>query len=529
MKETSEVAALGSILTEIEHVLIKFTGAPPDIVRSSITAPPGNSHAIYGTSIALRLRPDGGTEDLARQIARHFNSETASQLTVASAIGPYVNFTASLGAVDALSRDLMRGERRAQGRILIEAHPPNIDSDFYVLHYRALATSNYLYKLFSGQGFETHQLIFWNDCGLPAGRAILSRRQGSEIDYDPKAVLSPVDDSEASALAASIEAGDQSVVDEWKSLRSEVLRRYLSQMRSFNFFYDRLISESDQFQNLSELRTALLARGLATVSSDGSIISSSSRSEDDETILFRRDGTSLYLTRDLAELLTRAEMPVARNIYVVARNQAGHFRKLFELAEGLGSPLAELSEYASFGLSHPRGVTVLEALEAITPLSPSWLSADPENPRIPAELALRIHVLLTKRTSDLMATDEVALKRALGQYLGMLRACERSALSQNRETRRASRTAKTLTDLNDARLIRQIDGVDRAKITAGTRLDPSLYLKYAFELARSLEAATRTGSAFADGLEAPAVSIVREALSFMDVEVKLGNSREVEI
>src|SRR5262249_35140970 len=137
---------------------------------------------------------------------------------------------------------------------------------------------------------------------------------------------------------------------------------------------------------------------------------------------------------------------------------AGHFRMLFELARGLGSPLAELSEYAPFGESLPRGATVPEVLATITPMLPEWLSKAAKSPRIPAELALRIHVLFTKRTSDLRATDEVALEKALGQYQEMLRVCEGSALPQNRETRRSSQTTQTSPTLDEALLIRLMDG-----------------------------------------------------------------------
>lgn len=508
------MADLGPILDEIEEVVAEFTGAPRALVQSSISSPPGNSGAVYGTAVALQVRPEGGSEQLAKEMSEYFNRRTGGQFTIARPTGSYVNFVATVGAVEALSRPSTR-EQRAKGSILIEAHPPNIDSEFCVVHYRALATSNYLYNLFSSQGFETRQLLFWNDCGLPAGRAILLERQRS-MSGDDSAVLPSVDGSEASVVAASIEAGDEAIVNEWNFVRRKVLGLYMSQMRSFNFSFDQLVSESEHFQRASDLRSALIDAGLATVRSDGSIVSNTSRSGDEEVILFRRDGTSLYLTRDLAELLRRAEMPVDRNVYVVARSQPKHFRKLFELAEGLGTPLAEVSEYASFGLSHPRGVTVPEAFDAISKTLSSWPSESSDSPEISAGFALRLYVLLTKRTSELIISGEAALIRALGQYLELWRACQPLASSQSGASRRPAEPVAKSRNHNDARLVRQVDGMDRAKVTAGVRLDPSMYLRYTLDLVRSLQAASRAGSPLANGLEDTAIGIIREALSYME-------------
>ena len=68
-------------------------------------------------------------------------------------------------------------------------------------------------------------------------------------------------------------------------------------------------------------------------------------------MLRKQDGSTLYITRDLATLKFRtATFKLAEILYVVGDEQSLHFRQLFALARALGYIDGAKAEHISFGL-----------------------------------------------------------------------------------------------------------------------------------------------------------------------------------
>lgn len=73
--------------------------------------------------------------------------------------------------------------------------------------------------------------------------------------------------------------------------------------------------------------------------------------DSDESVPFvKSDGTTLYLTRDLAAVLDRYQRHrFDKMLYVVDNSQAKHFRNLTRLVEKLDSECAKKIEHVMFG------------------------------------------------------------------------------------------------------------------------------------------------------------------------------------
>ena len=77
----------------------------------------------------------------------------------------------------------------------------------------------------------------------------------------------------------------------------------------------------------------------------------------DKKVVLRADGTSVYITQDLAlGQLRYDQFHMDRMIYVVANEQRDHFRALFEIFERLGMEFADKAFHLSYGMiSLPSG------------------------------------------------------------------------------------------------------------------------------------------------------------------------------
>jgi arginyl-tRNA synthetase len=76
-------------------------------------------------------------------------------------------------------------------------------------------------------------------------------------------------------------------------------------------------------------------------------------------LILKKDGATLYATRDLAAAMYRAETyHFDKCLYVVAYQQDLHFRQVFEVLKKMGYPWAENMVHVSFGMVSYEGQTL---------------------------------------------------------------------------------------------------------------------------------------------------------------------------
>lgn len=69
----------------------------------------------------------------------------------------------------------------------------------------------------------------------------------------------------------------------------------------------------------------------------------------DKAVIKRADGTSLYMTRDLASVLMRQhEYPFQKAVYVVGSEQAAYFKQMFQISKLMTDPSLNL-QHVGFG------------------------------------------------------------------------------------------------------------------------------------------------------------------------------------
>lgn len=128
--------------------------------------------------------------------------------------------------------------------------------------------------------------------------------------------------------------GDETALSTWRHLRSLSISSFAPLYQRLNIRFDAYSGESETEPYIARVHDLLRARGLVTKGPDGAACVDLERWGLGSPIVQRTDGTSLYITRDLASLLMRREMyAFDRAVYVVGQEQERYLKQVFRIAK----------------------------------------------------------------------------------------------------------------------------------------------------------------------------------------------------
>jgi arginyl-tRNA synthetase len=150
-----------------------------------------------------------------------------------------------------------------------------------------------------------------------------------------------------------MEAKDPAATALWQELRE-------TSLRDFRRIYERLGIQFDSYEGESRYQDEMdavideITRTVGTRQSEGALIVDLPYAEGEPPVLLRKnDGSTLYATRDFAAAIDRYErFHFSRSLYVVATDQALHFRQLFRVLEKMGRTWARDCLHVNFGRVH---------------------------------------------------------------------------------------------------------------------------------------------------------------------------------
>lgn len=159
-----------------------------------------------------------------------------------------------------------------------------------------------------------------------------------------------------------MEEGDAAEISAWETFRNVSIRDLKRVYGRLNVVFDEYHGESMYPREaccgvLKDMEAAGLIRTL----DDGRKVYQVSPSHG--VTVEKSDGSSLYLTRDVAAAVDRFHRyAFTRMLYVVENGQADHFSALFSILRALGHPWAESLSHIKFGrvrgMSSRRGTAV---------------------------------------------------------------------------------------------------------------------------------------------------------------------------
>ncbi|KAL2020032.1 hypothetical protein VTK56DRAFT_8935 [Thermocarpiscus australiensis] len=283
---------------------------------------------------------------------------------------------------------------KGKKRIIVEFSSPNIAKPFHAGHLRSTIIGGFLANLYQGAGWDVIRINYLGDWGKQYGLLALAfEKYGDEeaLNRDPinhlfqlyvrinaemsaekeqierrKQAGEDVTELEANSLDEQARKyfrkmtdRDPAALAQWKRFRDLSIARYKETYARLNIQFDEYSGESQVSQEaMDEILNQMQAKGIckedqgALIVDFQELVPGKEGKRLEKPIVRKRDGTALYLTRDIRELLGRYERyKFDHMIYVVASAQDLHLRQLFKIVELLGhKEIADKCQHINFGL-----------------------------------------------------------------------------------------------------------------------------------------------------------------------------------
>lgn len=173
--------------------------------------------------------------------------------------------------------------------------------------------------------------------------------------HDLNGLVEQSSDQKAIRYFKSMEDRDPDALALWRRFRNLSIERYQQTYKRLNITFDEYAGEATvPAENIKAVSKELAEKKISEESEGAVIVDFDKHGAKKlgKAILLRKDGTPLYLTRDIAEIRRRWEKHhFDKMIYVVASAQDLHLAQFFKVTELSGhSEISEKCEHINFGL-----------------------------------------------------------------------------------------------------------------------------------------------------------------------------------
>jgi arginyl-tRNA synthetase len=289
-----------------------------------------------------------------------------------AATGPYVNarFTAepfTREVLEQVRHEGLKYGRSDDGRgktVVIDYSSPNIAKPIGFHHIRTTFLGHAIANLFRSQGYTVEGINYLGDWGKQFGLVAVGMKEygdpakGHDVRHlvevyvkaNARAEKDPAFDERAREFFRKMEAKEPDAMALWKELRETSLADFKNVYARLGIDFEHYEGESF-YQGKMDPIIEEISRTVGTKESQGALIVDLPYAENEPPVLLKKnDGSTLYATRDLAAACDRYErFKFDRSLYVVATDQALHFRQFFNVLAKMGKPWAERCVHVNFG------------------------------------------------------------------------------------------------------------------------------------------------------------------------------------
>lgn len=264
------------------------------------------------------------------------------------------------------------GSDEGQGKtICIDYSSPNVAKNFHVGHLRTTIIGNSLNKIFTKLGYHVERINHLGDWGTQFGKLIVAYKNwGSKEAVEEKGIEELMriyvkfheeaekDDSlndEARAWFTKMEHGDEEALSIWKWFREISLKEFMRVYELLGMEFDSFAGESFYNDKMQPVIEELKQKGLIKVS-DGAQIVDLEEYNMPPCLITKKDGSSLYATRDIAAAMYRKKTyNFSKCIYVTGLEQKLHFAQWFKVIELMGYDWSKDLMHVPYGLVSLKG------------------------------------------------------------------------------------------------------------------------------------------------------------------------------
>lgn len=359
---------------EIAEIIAKnLEGLTEDEIKSMIEIPQDQSMGDYAfpcfrLAKTMRKAPNLIAAELAEKL------QGEKLFSEVSPVNAYVNMFVSreemmkstVSEVLEEKENFGRSDIGGNKKVIVEFSSPNIAKPFHIGHIRSTVIGNSLSKIYDALGYDVFKINHLGDYGTQFGKMICAyRRWGNRedvINSPIKTLLGyytkfhveveehPELEDEARAIFTKLEQGSKEEVELWQWFREESLKEFQRVYDMLGIEFDSYNGESFYSDKMPRFEKELSDKGLLQESKGAQVVDLEEYKLG-TALIKKSDGSSLYITRDIAAAVYRKEnYDFYKNIYVVATQQNLHFQQLFKIIELMGYDWANQCVHVPFGM-----------------------------------------------------------------------------------------------------------------------------------------------------------------------------------
>ena len=256
--------------------------------------------------------------------------------------------------------------------VIVEYSSPNAAKPMSVGHLRSTIIGAAIQRLYEFQGYKVIGINHFGDYGTQFGKLLFAFSEWgdeNELKNDPiktmlklyvrfheEAKNNEELEEKAREIFKKLESGDPELVKKWAEFCEISMRDFEKLYQALGIKIDITLGESFYEKQLDEAVNICLEQKIAVQNDDGSVAVNFSDESLPSYLLRKKDGSSLYATRDIAAARFRIKtFDPEKIIYVVGSEQTLHFRQIFKTLGLLGYDERKFS-HAAFGMvSLPEG------------------------------------------------------------------------------------------------------------------------------------------------------------------------------
>lgn len=317
------------------------------------------------------------------------------------------------------NQDHIGSESLKSETIVIDYSSPNIAKRFSVGHIRSTVIGASLRRLFKVLGYHVEGINHLGDWGTQFGKMIYAYiHYGNEdtLKHDPitslqelyvkfheEEKLNPNLGDEARHIFKELELGNDTYLKLWKQFKDLSLKEFSYFYDMLGVTFDHFIGESFYESYMHDAVLEMEEKHILESDDDALII----RLDDTmpPALIKKKDGSTLYMTRDVAAAIYRSEHFKAKNIiYVVGNEQALHFKQLQAVLHKMNRDIN--IHHVNFGLVLQEGKKMSSRDGSVTTLQ-----------HVIEEAVSLAKQAIEEKNPDLNDKDDVAKSVAMGAII----------------------------------------------------------------------------------------------------------------
>lgn len=503
----------------------------------------------------FRKAPNMIAADLAENI------EAKDAISKVEPAGGYVNFFVNKSqlAKNVINDVLTQGKKYGHSElgkdktVVIDFSSPNIAKPFHIGHIRTTVIGNALYKIYDSQGYNTVRVNHLGDYGTQFGKLIVAfKKWGNKeavesnpipellklyIQFHDEAEKHPEMEDEARAWFTKLENDDKEAKDLWQWFRDESLKEFSRVYDLLDIEFDSYAGESFYSDKMDRVIDIIKDKGLLE-ESEGTNIVNLEEYNMTPALITKKDGSTLYMTRDLAAALYRKEnYDFEKCIYVVGSQQSLHFQQLFKVLELIGFEWAKDMVHVPFGMvaleegtmSTRKGrVVFLESVlrQAIEKTKETMLAKNPNAENVD-EIAKQVGVgavvfqeLSNSRIKDYTFSWErtLSFEGETGPYVQYTHARCCSVLRKANMDVTADVDYSVLSDADSSEVLKLIASFNDSILAAMRKNEPHIVTRFVLDLAQAFNKFYHDNPILVDDIEVKKARVALVAATKQTIE-----------